>query len=156
MAICAATHGSLVRTAALLGVLLLVAGCRTSSPVEVVPVRGVVRLKHQPLANAVVTFIPIHETPGQGGQAVTNSAGEFQVAGHQGEPGLKPGQYRVAVSKLLRADGTEFPFDSPVSPMDADARESIADAYSDPAATQLSADVQSSMPSLELEVTAKK
>jgi hypothetical protein len=68
---------------------------------KLVPVDGVVTLNGQPLAGAVVTFLPPRWGPGVG---ETDRDGKYTLknAGHKGTP---PGDYKVAISYLVSADG---------------------------------------------------
>ncbi|WP_254053624.1 carboxypeptidase-like regulatory domain-containing protein [Singulisphaera sp. GP187] len=91
-------------------VLAVVSGC-SKSDVEgtadgpdfsnLVPVSGVVTLNGEPLAGAVVTFLPPQWSPGIG---ETDAKGEYSLSS-SGRPGLAPGEYKVAISLLLSAEG---------------------------------------------------
>ncbi|WP_406698260.1 carboxypeptidase-like regulatory domain-containing protein [Singulisphaera sp. Ch08] len=91
-------------------VLAVVSGC-TGSDVEettdgpdfsnLVPVRGVVTLNGEPLVGAVVTFLPPQWSPGVG---ETDAKGEYTLSS-SGRPGISPGEYKVAISLLLSAEG---------------------------------------------------
>src|SRR5215207_9826917 len=85
---------------ALLGGLLL-ATCGCGGDGGLTPTSGTVTLDSQPLADAVVAFVPEGDTKGQGGTAVTGADGRYQVRSPQGGKGLAPGGYRVTVSKRL-------------------------------------------------------
>ncbi|WP_237722821.1 carboxypeptidase-like regulatory domain-containing protein [Singulisphaera acidiphila] len=91
-------------------VLAVVSGCAGSDVEEtadgpdfsnLVPVSGVVTLNGEPLAGAVVTFLPPQWSPGVG---ETNAKGEYSVSS-SGRPGISPGEYKVAISLLLSAEG---------------------------------------------------
>jgi hypothetical protein len=93
-----ATIGSLLCCAVL-------GGCGTSSGTGTVPAAGTVTFGGQPVAGANVIFYPISATdPGLASQAVTDAEGEFQLSTHAGggkfKPGIAPGQYTVAITKL--------------------------------------------------------
>ena len=91
----------------LVGVLLpLACGCGggLQGP-ETVKVTGVVTLDGDPLVGADVFFHPAGaDGPLHACQAVTGPDGRFSVSTHieagQYKPGMVPGEYRVAISKL--------------------------------------------------------
>jgi len=66
-----------------------------------VPVSGVIRSEGRPLAKAVVTFLPARGGTGVG---ETGEDGRYELASY-GTPGLIPGEYKVAVSYLVSAEG---------------------------------------------------
>lgn len=134
---------------------MFVIGCQPATDTSRVPVKGIVLLGDKPLANTMLTFTPQNETPGQGGSGRSNAQGDFQIAGFDGKAGLTAGDYRVSISKLLRADGSDFPANSELGPMDSDGRESIPEKYSDPLQTVLIAKVTPSVGKLEFKVTAE-
>jgi len=90
--------------------LAVVAGC-TGSDVEegaegpdfsnLVPVSGVITLNGEPLSGAVVTFLPTKWAPGVG---ETDGKGKYDLS-TAGRPGISPGDYKVAISLLLSAEG---------------------------------------------------
>src|SRR5579872_5545777 len=98
-------------------IVCLVAGCGASDkPVEVnldlVPVRGVVTLDNQPLADADITF-RFDGTPPKGfiaGGAKSDSSGKFIVMTGS-KPGAMPGRYKITVSRLRMADGSPVKID---------------------------------------------
>lgn len=118
-------------------VLLLatLAGCGPKLP-ETIPVTGVVTLDGAPCADALVTFIPIEETKGNGGAGYTAADGKFTAHLHDGQsgkgpPGLLPGKYKVVINKSVNPDGTPFVRDPNVAPIDSNARELLPATYSD-------------------------
>ena len=68
--------------------------------VPLVPAGGVVTLDHKPLANAVVSFMPKHGPIATG---ETDEDGHYTL--NYGREGAPVGDYVVAVSYLLSADG---------------------------------------------------
>jgi hypothetical protein len=91
-------------------VLAVVSGCTGTGVDEgaqgpdfsnLVPVSGVITLNGAPLAGAVVTFLPTQWAPGVG---ETNEKGEYDLS-TASRPGLSPGDYKVAISLLLSAEG---------------------------------------------------
>ena len=78
-------------------VFLLVAGCGTAPEQERVLVTGSVKWKNEKLAGALVTFVPIGDTPGGGGSGQTEPDGTFQVTDVRGTPGIPPGDQFVVL-----------------------------------------------------------
>jgi hypothetical protein len=131
-------------------VLAAAAGCSEATPEgppdafgpsRMVPVGGSVTLDRQPLANAVVTFMPE-----QGATFVgeTDDEGHYELAGYD-RRGAPPGRYKVAVSYLVSADGEpqglEFRSGLTMPPSMLSAREQLAREYSDLGRTRLAARV---------------
>ena len=132
---------------------LLAAGCGGGSS-GLVPVTGTVTLNDAPLPNALVSFIPTGDTPGQGGTARTGRDGKYALVSPQGEKGIPPGQYRVVVSRPLNPDGSEP--DPNVPPIESRAGESLPPEYSDRDATQLAERVSADRKVIDLRLTAAK
>jgi hypothetical protein len=120
----------------------LFAGCSKTDP-SLVTVSGRVTFNDQPLANAMVTFIPKDGTSGFGGVGKTDAAGKYKLRGSRDDAaGIPPGEYRVVISKRLMPDGSEVPADDKTPPMNSPAKESLPAAYSSMAASTLSATVR--------------
>lgn len=93
------------------GLLVVAAGCAGPNAEEsttdgpdfsnLAPVSGVITLNGEPLGGAVVTFLPPRWSPGVG---ETNAKGEYTLTS-SGRPGVAPGDYKVAISLLLSAEG---------------------------------------------------
>jgi hypothetical protein len=64
---------------------------------KAVKVRGVVTLDDKPLANATVTFAPLHEG-GRAANGFTAANGSFQLTTFSTNDGALPGEYKVLVS----------------------------------------------------------
>jgi hypothetical protein len=81
-------------------------GCGgASTGPQLVPVDGVVTYNGSPIEGANVTFHPVETENGAvGGQSVTDAEGRFEMTTHVGggkfHPGVAPGQYGVAITKL--------------------------------------------------------
>jgi hypothetical protein len=116
--------------------LLALTACSPSSGTAV---SGTVKEKSQPLANAVVTFLPTGDTFGQGGHGVTDAEGKYTITGTRGEKGIAPGEYKVTVSLRLRPDGS-LP-DPNTPPIESDATERLLPEYWDRDRTKLKANV---------------
>lgn len=129
---------------------LTVAGCGGGSgpPLpDPVPASGSVTLRGEPLANALVQFIPDQGTPGPGSMAYTDSSGKFELSTRMGsslEPvkGAIPGRYKVRVSLMTTPDGKPIEPGSSTTPADAGAVEKLPRSYSDHSDTVLSAEVK--------------
>lgn len=140
-----------VAVVAALGAMSTVAGCGTAPPaLEVAAVTGQVLLDGKPAEHAVVTFIPIDGAPGSGAAATTDAEGRYVLRSAQRTSGLTgqgvravegvpPGRYKVLVSRRLHADGSPMRPDE--TPIESQAVETIAPAFSDELATTLTADV---------------
>jgi hypothetical protein len=128
-----------------LGTLLLCVamGCSGRDPnlPEPVPVSGTITIDGQPATNTTISFIPTGATPGTGSGGATDGSGKYSLrTAHNGE-GAPAGEYKVVISKLRNKDGSDFPLDSPVAPIDSDAAESLPPEYSDAEKTTLTATV---------------
>jgi hypothetical protein len=120
---------STAAVACMAALILAAAGCNRyeqKSEVPLVPVTGEVTLGGEtPVEEAVVEYIPIGGTQGQGGFATTDAKGFYEIASPFGEPGLTGGDYRVVISKKVLPPGAvvnpEF-----LGPADNPAREILA------------------------------
>jgi len=74
--------------------LFLLTGCGGGLP----SVTGVVTMDGQPLEGAVVMFTPAG-TAGQVATGVTDSSGKFSMGTDKQENGVRPGKYRVTITK---------------------------------------------------------
>jgi hypothetical protein len=101
-------------------------GCGDRS--DQVPVSGVVTLNEQALSDAIVTFYPEGDTPGQGGGGTTGPDGKYTLTPATSGRGLPPGDYMVVISRPRGPDGSP-PLPN-VAPMDSDARETLPAIYS--------------------------
>jgi hypothetical protein len=84
---------------------LLLTGCGNSTGSGTVRTTGVVTFDGQPVAGANVIFYPVAASdPALASQAVTDPEGKFQLGTYAGggkfKPGIAPGQYTVAITKL--------------------------------------------------------
>jgi hypothetical protein len=106
---------------------------------KLVPVSGRVTLDHKPLSGAMVAFIPAGNTRGRGATGYTDAQGRYELHDPEGQKGAPAGEYRVIVTKLLMPDGSDFPLDSGVAPIDSPARQILPARYSDDRQTTLKA-----------------
>lgn len=136
---------------------LALAGCETADDgPPLVAVEGTVTLDGKPLDSATVSFIPTGSTLGQGGMAVTDTNGQFEIASPDlKRKGLPAGSYKVVISRPLNPDGTPFTATAEVGLMDSGARESLPPAYSDFEQTRLTADVAAEGAKLEFKLDSK-
>ena len=89
-----------------------VVGCGSGSgpPETLVPVAGTVMVNGKPLDGVVVTFIPEITKNSRGGSGTTSGTGAFTVMDlTQNLPGLAPGKYTVAFSRMRLPDGSAAP-----------------------------------------------
>ena len=136
------TYLLVVRLSALLGLCSLLAGCGGGVGM---PLSGIVTMDGQPLADAEVMYSYMGELPaGFSGVAVTKTApdGSYELSG---DHSLPAGRYRVAVSRLEVAEGTvvdaAMGMDITQLKMQGKAFEIVPPKYSDPAASELTAEV---------------
>ena len=105
--------------------------------------QGTVTWNGKPLPDAAVLFIPDERTQGRGGSALTDSDGFYTVnsRGKGGDiiPGIVPGKYKVAFSRMINPDGTVWTPDEDNSsgPATVGAREGLPVKYSDPGRSKL-------------------
>ena len=84
--------------AAILPLLLILAGCSSSSGLSgLTPCEGTVTYKGEPVVGAVITFHPSGDTRASG--AVAGGDGRFKVTTLQPEDGITPGNFRVTIVK---------------------------------------------------------
>ena len=93
----------------------LVVGCGRSGGGRV-PAVGTVTLDGSPLANVYVTFRPDDGEPGNGGFAVTDSNGRFEIYYPDTGKGLVPARYKVTITPPPRAPGDRPPTVDPLNP----------------------------------------
>lgn len=104
----------------------------------VVPVSGSVTMDQNPLGQAIVLYIPDGSTVGQGGSGMTDDSGKYKVSSRnaKGEmvDGIIPGKYRVAISRMVKPDGSVWTPDpeNKEGPASVGAREELPLEYSDP------------------------
>ncbi len=113
--------------------ILVVVGCGGRDPnlPKLVPVEGTVTLDGKPLGGTSVTFIPTGTTRGNGAMGYTDAEGKYKLSDPRGGEGSPAGEYRVTCNKLVMPDGTDFPMNSDIPPMDSPAREVLPLIYSD-------------------------
>ena len=116
-------------------------------PTDLVPVTGTVTLDGEPVAGALVTYIPtgtktegVFDAAGE-----TDEQGKYKLMTSEGQAeGATPGEYRVVISKLVKADGSTAKPTKDKSPMQLmleGAKEVVHPDYSDLAFSKLKATV---------------
>lgn len=122
---------------------------------DAVPCSGTVTMDGKPLSGVQVLFVPDVSTNGQGGSGTTDDAGKFTASSRdtKGEitTGIVPGKYRVAFSRMVKADGSVWTPDptSPTGPATVGAREEIPLKYSDPSRSLMLIEVKAGGPDQE-------
>ena len=125
-----------------LAVLTLAAGCSPQAQPPVA-VTGKVTLKGKAVSGVMVQFVPT-ETTGTMASGRTDASGSYTLFAAAGGEGVRPGQYKVVISRLLKADGQEIP--EGFSPLTSGGKESLPKFYSDPNETFLTAVVPPATP----------
>ena len=138
---------------------LALAGCssgRDPALPPLVKVKGVVTLDGAPLSRVAVTFIPVGTTRGGRCHGFTNASGVYELVTEQDEKGAAVGEYKVLCNKWVQADGSDFPPDSKVSPMEAGAKEKFPPRYSQEETTELKANVSTGGADVDFQLTTKR
>ncbi len=135
----------LMRFLGFLGLCAL-AGCSSGGP-TLTPVSGTITLGGEPLANAIVRFIPEGETKGHGGNGKSGADGKYEIIANRenNRKGLIPGEYRVAVS-LLPAGA---------KPIETGEKELVPEPYSNPRESPLRAIVETSAKPFDFAINKK-
>jgi hypothetical protein len=135
--------------------LLFLVGCGGKGGPEL-PVSGIVTLDGQPVANAMVRFMPDKDTdPSSTGFGQTGSDGKFVITGGQGKKGLVAGRYKVTVNKAAQIDlksdeGAGAVVGGP------ETKDELPAIYSSPAQTILSYSVTGDGKPIEIQLDSKK
>jgi hypothetical protein len=74
---------------------------RMYDPKDLVPVSGLITLNGSPLSTAVVTYLGDFGLPAVG---ETDQAGRYKLTTFR-DPGVLPGEYKVAISYMVSSDG---------------------------------------------------
>ena len=134
-----------------------VVGCggSASDQPKLMPVRGMVVLDGKPLSGAVVAFDPTGSTHGTGAYGHTDKAGKYELATRSGGKGSPVGDYRVVVTKLVMPDGSDFPANSKVAPIDSLAKQILPARYGMIGQTMLRATVRDGANTIDFPLSAK-
>lgn len=140
--------------------LLFVFGCAKEEPPpdvpELIPVSGTVTLDGKPVEGAVVLFIPTGST-NFSALGATDAEGKYKLqtrTGQQLRDGVPAGEYRVAVSRMVKPDGSPLPPDPSTPPAMVGAREQIAPEFSLPGQSRLKARVAQGSNTFDFDVKA--
>lgn len=79
-------------------VSLLLAGCGGGTGVKTYPVKGTVKFKGEPLADAAVTFYP---DQGRAASGLTDAQGTFFLSTFDSKDGAPAGTYRVGITEAV-------------------------------------------------------
>jgi hypothetical protein len=91
------------------GVALFLAGCG-KNPHRLAPVSGRVTMDGNPLANAVVAFLPDTKPgakPGPTSRGETDKDGRYTLTSSEGKPGAVVGAGKVRISTMKSSGGSE-------------------------------------------------
>jgi hypothetical protein len=126
-----------------LGVFLLGVFTGCSSGPALTPVSGTVTdADGKPFDGALVRFIPQGETEGHGGWGRTDADGKYEITAQRlNRKGLRPGNYKVILTRLLAPDGKPLPPDA--RPIETGGKESVPGPYSKMQFTPLTVNVGS-------------
>jgi len=127
----------------LLLLVIVTVGCggTNANLPPLVPVSGTVTLDGELLCGAVVRFVPVGSTRGTGAGGHTDESGKYELVSRHGGNGAAVGEYRVVITKLVMPDGSDFPLDSEVPPIESPAKDILPPAYHDMKQTPLKATV---------------
>jgi len=116
-----------------------------------------VTFKKAPLANAAITFFPTGNDAVRAAYGLTDESGKYSlmtpISGLSQDQcqGVVPGTYRVIVSKLIMADGTEIPKTlTTADALQQGAKESIPSKFSNEAGSVLKTEIQKETPRTDL------
>lgn len=137
--------------------MAFVAGCggSSSNQPKLVPVTGTVTLDGKPLSGVSVSLIPTGATRGTGASGYTNAAGRYEITASHGGRGSPVGEYRVVAAKLVMPDGSDFPINSNIVPIDSPAKQILPLCYSHPQHTVLKATVQDGPNTIDFPLSSK-
>jgi hypothetical protein len=138
-------------------ILLVLCGCgKDPNQPDLVPMSGKVLLDDQPLAGADITFIPVGGTKGSGSTGRTDAEGVYKLTAIRGGSGAVPGEYRVVISKRVMSDGSDFPANSKLPPIESPAKETLSPEYSDRQQSKLTATVPAQGETKDFQLKASK
>ncbi|MBO0699521.1 MAG: carboxypeptidase regulatory-like domain-containing protein [Zavarzinella sp.] len=129
--------------------LATLAGCSGKGPGDYAHVSGTVTLDGSPIEGAKLTFVSTTEVKGQKAEysTVTDSSGKYMIAGVGKDPGMPPGMYKVAITKLVMKGGKfkapEEGFDMTQLEMSGMGINELPKQYADANSTNLTATLES-------------
>lgn len=122
---------------------------------KLVPVSGTVTLDGKPLAGAMVSFLPVGATRGRMCYGATGADGRYELIYDDKHKGAPEGEFAVLCNKWVMPNGSDFPRDSKVSPMDSGARELLPPRYSLDGTSELKATVPAGGGKIDFKLTSK-
>ncbi len=122
---------------------------------KLVPVTGTITCNGKAAAGLGVSFLPQGQTRGQGGNAITDSSGAYQLKSRGTEPGVPAGEYKVTCQKYVMPDGSDFDISKGVSPHESGAKQVLPPIYSEEEQTTLKASVPAEGGKFDFEVKSK-
>jgi hypothetical protein len=136
--------------------MAMAAGCGGRDPnlPKLVPVDGTVTLDREPLSGTMVTLVPTGNTRGRGATGYTDEQGRYELRAPDGRAGVPVGEYRVMITKLVMPDGSDFPVNSEMAPMDSPARQVLPARYSDDRQTVLRATIPDGGDTIDFPLTS--
>lgn len=127
--------------------VVVVSGCGGSPGHTLTSISGTVTMDDQPLVGARIMFVPTNPDKSAPKEALpassgfTDEQGHYTLATFQGQSGVVAGDHRVVVSKMTTPDGKPLTADIKDPALLGPIKESIPTKYSDPAASELKANV---------------
>jgi len=135
----------------------MVAGC--GGPVAKQPklesVRGTVTLDAKPVSGVMLSFVPQGATRGFGASGYTDRNGKYSLITRFGDEGILAGQYVVTAAKLVMPDGSDFPLESKVAPIDSPATQILPAKYNDVTRSILKATVQEGLNTIDFQLLSR-
>ena len=125
--------------------LLALAGCpgggASRDLPDLVPAGGTVTLDGESLSGAQVAFVPVGSTPGTACFGLTDASGRYEIMADADHKGAPAGEFKVACTKWVMEDGSDFQSAEGLSPMEAGAQNLLPPKYGDETETELKATV---------------
>lgn len=121
---------------------------------DTVPFKGVVKLDGKPMNGGVITFSPAKDIT-HTGSSVISANGEYDLkisVGKITKNGVKPGEYKVTVSRFLDPSGNP---QDPTKKVEVPGMESLPMHYTNPVTTPLTATVPAAGGSQDFELKSK-
>lgn len=148
-------HLRWIRACFVLGVGAIASGCGSSAS-KPVAVAGQVRVAGKPAAGVLVSFVPTSGGPG-GSVAHTDRDGRFAIGSEAAGTGLAAGEYRLAFSQKVAADGSAADFEKPTDEKKgaASAEEKLPEKYTKPDTSPVSASVSPGTSSFDFDLPAR-
>ncbi len=138
----------------------LVAGCGggrgDANLPKLVPVSGTVTLDGKPLSGATVSFLPVGATRGRTCYGATDAEGRYELMLDEEHKGAPEGEFAVLCNKWIMPDGSDYPRDTDVSPLESNAKELLPPRYSLDGTSELKATVPAGGGTIDFALTSKR